>query len=101
MNTYQVNSKKGKEIFTNVLLHPGELLADELDSRKIKKSHFAAKLGITNGNLSEILHGKRNISAITALKIEKILQIPAAYFLRLQMMFDLESARKTFRKRAA
>jgi len=83
-----INSK-GKEIYTDVALHPGELLQDELENREIKKTAFAALLGIKPGHLSELLRGRRHVSAATALKLEKLLNIPAEYWMRLQVYYDL------------
>jgi len=83
-----INSK-GKEIYTDVALHPGELLQDELEAREIKKTAFAALLGIKPGHLSELLRGRRHVSAATALKLEKLLNIPAEYWMRLQVYYDL------------
>jgi len=70
-------------------LHPGEILQDELEARDIRKSLFAEQLGVKPGHLSELLHGRRHISAATALKLEKLLGIPAEYWLRVQIYYDL------------
>ena len=88
-NNYKVLNSKGKEIYTDVALHPGELLQDELEAREIKKTAFAALLGIKPGHLSELLRGRRHVSAATALKLEKLLNIPAEYWMRLQVYYDL------------
>ncbi|MGN6247813.1 MAG: HigA family addiction module antitoxin [Ginsengibacter sp.] len=94
MSNYKILSTRGKEIFTDVALHPGEILNDELISRDIKKSYFAEKIGMKPGHLSELLYGKRNVSAATAIKLEKQLNIPAEYWLRVQVYYDLFIERK-------
>ena len=86
---YKVLNSRGKEIQTDVFLHPGEVLLDELEAQGIKKTAFAALLGIKPGHLSELLHGKRHVGAATALKLEKLLSIPAEYWMRLQIHYDL------------
>jgi len=86
---YKVLNSRGKEIQTDVFLHPGEVLLDELEARGIKKTAFAALLGIKPGHLSELLHGKRHVSASMALKLEKLLNIPAEYWMRVQVYYDL------------
>ncbi len=88
-NNYKVISSKGKELHTDVTLHPGEILEDELEARELKKTAFAALLGIKPGHLSELLRGKRHVSAATALKLEKLLNIPAEYWMRVQVQYDL------------
>lgn len=77
MAQYKVLNKKGKEIFTSETLHPGEVLAMELEARGIKKATFAQSLQIKPGHLSELLAGKRHVSAATALRLEKLLGIAA------------------------
>jgi len=86
---YVCLNKNGKRILTDVLLHPGEIIMMELDARNIKKSVFAAQLGIKPGHLSELLHGRRHVSAATAIKLEQLLDIPADYWMRVQVYHDL------------
>ncbi len=87
--SYIVLNKKGKKNFTDVTLHPGEVLMMELEARGIKKSAFAAQIQMKPSHLSELLHGKRNVSAATALKLEKLLDIDAEYWMRVQVYHDL------------
>ncbi len=89
MPEYKVLNSKGKEIFTDVSLHPGEVLDIEIQARDIRKSAFAAELGIRPGHLSELLHGRLHVNAAIALKLEKLLDIPAEYWLRVQVYYDL------------
>ncbi|MBS1664227.1 MAG: HigA family addiction module antidote protein [Bacteroidetes bacterium] len=89
MSNYKVLNSRGKEIQTDLSLHPGEILQDELEAREIKKSWFAEQLGIRPGHLSELLGGKRNVSAAIALKLERLLGIPAEYWMRAQVYHDL------------
>jgi antitoxin HigA-1 len=94
MATYKVVDKNGKKVTTDVLLHPGEVLADELSAREIKQKDFAQKLKLQPPHLNDLLKSKRHVSARIALKIEHELGIDAAYWLRLQMNYDLEVAKK-------
>lgn len=89
MSGYQVVNASGKEIFTDVTLHPGEILMDELEARELKKTEFAQLLGMKASHFSELLHGKRHVSAATALKLEKLLGISAEYWMRVQVYYDL------------
>ena len=89
MTDYRVLNNKGKEINTDVVLHPGDILQLELEARQIKKSEFASMLGITPGHFSELLHGKRHVSAGLSLKLEKLLGIKAEYWMRVQVYHDL------------
>ena len=100
MKTYKVTDKKGKEIFTTETLHPGEVLEMELSARSIMKSQFAQSMGIKPGHLSELLHGKRHVSASTAITLEKLLGIAAEFWLRVQMRYDLQVERNKLKEAA-
>lgn len=94
MANYKILNTRGKEIQTDITLHPGEILQDELEARDIKKSFFAEQLGMKPGHLSELLHGRRHVSVAMALKLEKFLDIPAEYWLRVQVYYDLFMERR-------
>lgn len=94
MSTYKVINSKSKEINTDVLIHPGEIIEMELDARDLKKSEFAASLGMRPGHFSELLHGKRHIGAYLALRLEKMLGISAEYWMRVQVYYDLFKERE-------
>jgi len=100
MNNYKVLNSRGKEIQTDIALHPGEILLDELEARNIKKTEFAERLGMKPGHFSELLHGKRNVSATTALKLENLLDISAEYWMRAQVYYDLFMERRKEKKAA-
>lgn len=89
MADYKVLNKRGKEISTDVVLHPGDVLQLELEARQIRKSEFASLMGITPGHFSELIHGKRHVSAALSLKLEKLLGIKAEYWMRVQVYHDL------------
>jgi antitoxin HigA-1 len=94
MGVYKVIGINGEVVETDVTLYPGELLADELQAREILKKDFAAAIGMQPSHLSDLLKGKRHVSAKLALKLEQHLQINAAYWLRLQIAYDLFMAKK-------
>ena len=100
MSTYKVVNSRGKEIFTDVTLHPEEILQVELAARNIKKTEFAELLGMKAGHFSELLHGKRHVSAATAIKLQKHLDISAEYWMRVQVYYDLFVERNKDREAA-
>jgi HTH-type transcriptional regulator/antitoxin HigA len=89
MPEYKVVNSRSKQIFTDVNLHPGEVLQMELSARNLKKAAFAQSLGMKPGHFSELLHGKRHVGAAIALKLQKLLDIPAEYWMRVQVYNDL------------
>jgi antitoxin HigA-1 len=96
----KILDKNNKEINIDVLLHPGEVLANELESRKLTKGSFAIKCGMYPSQLSDILKGKRNITAYIALKLEAELETPAEFWLGLQMDYDLQVERNKLKQTA-
>jgi plasmid maintenance system antidote protein VapI len=66
-----VFDKEGNELKTPVTFHPGELLLEEIEERKLKKTDFAKSIGLLPGNLSELFKGKRHINARLAVRLEK------------------------------
>ena len=93
MSNFKVVNSRGKEINTDVSLHPGEVLLIELEARNIKKMKFAESLGMKPSHFSELLHGKRHVGAATAIKLEKLLNISAEYWMRIQVYYDLFTER--------
>lgn len=100
MGQGKILDKNGNQINVNVELHPGEVLANELKTRKLTKGAFAIKAGMYPSQLSDILKGKRNITAYIALKLETELEIPAEFWLGLQMDYDLQTERNKLKKTA-
>jgi addiction module HigA family antidote len=94
MSTYKVIGRNGKEIYSEVLLHPGDVLATELEARAIAQKDFAALVNMRPSHFNELLKGKRHMSAPLALKLEKQLNIEAGFWMRLQIDYDLKIARK-------
>lgn len=96
----KILDKKGKQINVNVELHPGEVLANELETRKLTKGAFAVRCGMYPSQLSDILKGKRNITAYIALKLEAELEVAAEFWLGLQMDYDLHVERNKLKQTA-
>ena len=81
--------------------HPGELLLEEfLAPAGITQAAFAEKLGWTKAKLNELIHGRRGITADSALDLAAALGTSAKVWMNLQATYDLDRARKR-RRRAA
>lgn len=96
----KIIDSKGNEIHIDLELHPGEVLAEELAARKITKSAFAIKIGMYPSQLSDIIKAKRNVTAYVALKLESELNVPAEFWLGLQMDFELHQERNKLKQTA-
>jgi HTH-type transcriptional regulator/antitoxin HigA len=86
--------KNGIELHSSIYFHPGEMLLEEIEERKLKKTDLAKQIGLLPGHLSELFKGKRNINARLAVRLEKALNISAEYWLGLQSAYDLAQARE-------
>jgi addiction module HigA family antidote len=72
-------------------IHPGEVLMEEfLKPLEITAYRLSKDLGIPQTRISEILKGRRRISADTALRLSRYFGNSAKFWLGLQDDFDLE-----------
>ena len=85
------------------LIHPGEILKDEIEYRGISQRKLAAQMGISPTLLNEILNGKRAVSAEYALLFEAALGIAAEPLIKLQVDYHIQVAKsdKSFLERLA
>ena len=74
-------------------IHPGEHLAEVLGELKISQYRLAKTIGAPPRRINEIVHGRRSITADTALRIGQALGMTPEFWLNLQSMYDLDMAR--------
>lgn len=89
---------EGNEIVLEVELHPGEVLADELEARGLTKSALAMQIGLYPSHLSDIVKQKRSVTANVAIRLERALGTPAEFWLCLQMDYDLLHERNKLKR---
>jgi addiction module HigA family antidote len=70
-------------------LHPGRLLKRELDARSISANRVALDLGVPSGRITDILNGRRSISADTAVRLGRYFGNGAQFWLDLQGQYDI------------
>jgi addiction module HigA family antidote len=72
-------------------IHPGEVLKEEfLNPMGISAYRLAKDTGIPQTRISEIIKGKRRVTADTALRLAKYFGMSARFWLGLQDDFDIE-----------
>lgn len=72
-------------------IHPGEILvADFLEPFGITQHRLAVSIGVPPRRINEIVHGKRSITADTALRLAKVFGNSAQFWLNLQDRYDLD-----------
>ena len=74
--------------------HPGDTLAEELAARGLTANALALKLRVPANRISDIVRGKRAITAETALRLARFFGTTARFWLDLQTGYDLAVARQ-------
>ena len=73
-------------------VHPGELLKDELEYRRLSQKAVSKQLGLPYTAFNEILNGKRPVTAGFALIMEAALGVPAYMLVGMQTDYNLQIA---------
>ncbi len=77
-------------------IHPGEVLLTEfLQPLGITQYRLARDIGVTPRRINEIVHGRRGITAETALRLAHFFGMEAEFWLNLQTHYELELAQAT------
>lgn len=72
-------------------MHPGEILSEEfLKPMGISQYGLAKALHVSSIRISEIIHGKRSITADTAIRLGRYFKMEARFWVNLQASYDLE-----------
>jgi len=74
-------------------LHPGEVLLEEfLNPMGLSQHQLALNMRVSAQKINDIVHGKRGVSADTALRLARVLGTTPEFWMGLQSDFDLETA---------
>jgi addiction module HigA family antidote len=74
-------------------VHPGEvLLEDFMKPLGITQYRLAKDIGVSSLRVSQIVHGKRSITADTAMRLARYFGTSAGIWMRIQARYDLEVA---------
>jgi addiction module HigA family antidote len=77
-------------------VHPGEVLNEEfLAPMNISQNQLGRDLSVSPRRVNEIVHGKRSVTADTALRLSVYFGNSASFWLGLQMDYDLDIAKDT------
>ena len=76
-------------------VHPGEVLFEEfLGPLELSQNRLARDIGVPPRRINEIVHGKRSVTADTALRLARYFGTSEGFWMGLQADFDLEEARR-------
>lgn len=72
-------------------IHPGEILLEEfLLPMEISQYRLAKSISVPPRRINEVVHGKRSITADTALRLSRFFGTSERFWLNLQTRYDLE-----------
>ena len=75
-------------------IHPGEILSDELEEIGLSAKALADVIQVPPNSLYQILSGKRNVTADTALRLGRYFGMSSDFWMNLQSAYELDLARQ-------
>jgi addiction module HigA family antidote len=77
-------------------IHPGEILAEELQELGLTMNQFAKALHVPPNRITAIIKGTRGITAETALRLARYFGTSVEMWMNLQAHYEIEVARDEF-----
>jgi antitoxin HigA-1 len=75
-------------------IHPGEILADELEETGLSAKKLAGVIQVPPNRLYQLLAGKRSMTADTALRLSRYFGMAADFWMNLQSAYELDLVRQ-------
>jgi addiction module HigA family antidote len=82
-------------------VHPGRILKRELAARKLSANRLALALRVPSGRITDILNGKRGITAETALRLGRYFGNAPTFWMNLQSQYELAVAERDVGRKVA
>ncbi len=83
-------------------IHPGEILMENfIEDFGITQNKLAVSIGVPPRRINEIVHGKRGISADTAIRLARYFGTSEEFWMNLQSNYELRLQRRALRDRVA
>jgi len=76
------------------VVHPGRLLRRELEARNLSANRLALDIGVPSGRITDILNGRRSITADTAVRLGLYFGNSAEFWLDLQGQHDIAAVER-------
>lgn len=81
-------------------IHPGEILSEEfLKPLNVSQYRLAKDISVPARRINEIVHGKRSVTADTALRLSRYFGLSERFWLNLQSRYDLEAEKDRLKGR--
>ncbi len=75
-------------------IHPGEILEEELEELGMSATELSRIIEVPANRITQIIKGKRAITADTALRLGQYFAMSADFWMNLQKMYELDLARQ-------
>ena len=83
-------------------IHPGEILMEEfLEPLEVSQNRLAVAIGVPPRRINEIVHGKRGITADTAIRLARYFGTSEEFWMNLQANYELRLKRRVLRDAVA
>lgn len=79
-------------------IHPGEILADELEALNLSASELARRIKVPPNRITQIIHGHRAVTADTALRLGRFLGTSALFWINLQKLYEIDLAAQSIHR---
>lgn len=79
-------------VWSDLAIHPGEALAEEIEARQLTQERLAELLGRPPQLVNEIVRGKKAITPDTAVGLERVFGISAKTWMNMQVDYELTLA---------
>ena len=80
------------------IAHPGRFLKRELAARKLSANRLALNIGVPSGRITDILNGRRSITADTTVRLGRYFGNRAQFWLDLQSQYDIAMVEREYGK---
>jgi antitoxin HigA-1 len=77
-------------------VHPGRLLKREITARGLSANRLALDIGVPSGRITDILNGRRSITADTAVRLGRYFGNSARFWLGLQGQYDIAMVEREY-----
>ena len=84
-----------------VPVHPGRLLRGEIEERGLNANQLALALRVPSGRITEILNGKRGLTAETSLRLAVYFGNSAQFWMNMQSQYELALTEKKLGRKIA
>lgn len=96
------NSSTTTEVELIEPIHPGEILMEDfIEGFGITQNKLAVSIGVPPRRINEIVHGKRGITADTAIRLARFFGTSEEFWVNLQSNYELRMQRRALREKVA